>query len=115
MKALPALNAYLQSHPEKTEASMGLRFTFWKYSLKLIAEKPLLGHGTGSFAKEYQRIAGNELSIIKNPQVPSNELFITKNPHNEFLMISTQLGLLGLLIYLGLSYESVCLREKIAQ
>ena len=100
-EGLASTHAYLQLHPEKTEASMGLRFTFWKYSLKLIAEKPLLGHGTGSFAKEYQRIAGNELSIIKNPQVPSNELFITKNPHNEFFMISTQLGLLGLLIYLG--------------
>ena len=80
--------AYLQSHPEKTEFSMGQRFTFWGYSLKLIAEKPLLGHGTGGFAKEYQRIA-------------SNELLVTKNPHNEFLMISVQLGLLGLLIYLG--------------
>lgn len=80
--------AYLQSHPEKTEASMGLRFSFWKYSLKLIAEKPLLGHGTGSFAKAYQRIA-------------SNELVGSGNPHNEFFMISIQLGFLGLLVYLG--------------
>jgi len=47
-----------------------------------------LGHGTGSFAKEYQRVA-------------SKELFVTKNPHNEFLMISVQLGFLGVLIYLG--------------
>ncbi len=80
--------AYLQPVPEQTESSMGQRYTFWKYSLKLIAEKPLLGHGTGSFAKEYRRIA-------------AGEPFITKNPHNEFLMIGVQLGLLGLLVYLG--------------
>jgi O-antigen ligase len=80
--------AYLQSHPEKTEVSMGARFTFWRNSLKLIAEKPFLGHGTGSFAKEYERIA-------------QNEHLIAKNPHNEFLMIGVQLGLLGLSIYFG--------------
>ncbi|MDD5409896.1 MAG: O-antigen ligase family protein [Methylobacter sp.] len=80
--------AYLQPVPEQTESSMGQRYTFWKYSLKLMAEKPMLGHGTGSFAKEYQRIA-------------IGERFIAKNPHNEFLMIGVQLGLFGLLVYLG--------------
>lgn len=80
--------AYLQPKPEQTESSMGQRYTFWKYSLKLIAEKPLLGHGTGSFAKEYQRVA-------------VGEQFITVNPHNEFLMIGVQLGVCGLLLYLG--------------
>lgn len=80
--------AFLQPKPEQTESSMGQRYTFWKYSLKLIAEKPLLGHGTGSFAKEYQRIA-------------MGEQFITVNPHNEFVMVGVQLGLLGVLVYLG--------------
>lgn len=80
--------AYLQPKPEQTVSSMGLRYTFWKYSLKLIAERPLLGHGTGSFAEEYERIA-------------LGERFMTENPHNEFLMIGVQLGLFGLLAYLG--------------
>lgn len=80
--------AYLQEHPGQTESSMGQRYTFWKYSLKLIAEKPLLGHGTGSFAGEYRRIA-------------AGEAFLTQNPHNEFMMIGVQLGLLGLIPYLG--------------
>jgi len=41
-EGIVSTQAYLQSHPEKTEFSMGSRFTFWGYSLKLIAEKPLL-------------------------------------------------------------------------
>ena len=92
--------SYLQAHPENAEASMGLRLTFWKNSLKLIAEKPLLGHGTGSFAKEYERIA-------------SSETMMAKNPHNEFLMISVQLGAVGLLIYLGFLASQYYLSKRL--
>jgi len=78
----------LKPDADKIPSSMGQRYMYWRYSLQLIAEKPLIGHGTGSFAKEYQRVA-------------SSELFVTKNPHNEFFLIGIQLGLLGLFIYLG--------------
>jgi O-antigen ligase len=89
----------LKPDAEQIPSSMGQRYMFWRYSLKLIAEKPLLGHGTGSFAKEYQRVA-------------SSELFLTKNPHNEFLTISVQLGLLGLSIYLGfLASQYYCAKK----
>ena len=80
--------AYLLPVPEQTESSMGLRYTFWKNSFKLIAEKPLLGHGTGGFSKEYQRLVNDE-------RLESN------NPHNEFLLIAVQLGVVGLFIYIG--------------
>ncbi len=93
--------SYLQAHPENAESSMGARFTFWKYSLKLVAEKPLFGHGTGSFAKEYERIA-------------STETMMAKNPHNEFLMVSVQLGVVGLLIYLGFLASQYYLSKKLA-
>jgi len=93
--------AYLQPVPEQTESSMGLRYTFWKYSLKLMAEKPLLGHGTGSFAKEYQRIA-------------IGEQVMTQNPHNEFFMIGVQLGLFGLLVYLGFLSSQLYYAEKLS-
>jgi len=91
--------AYLKPIPEQTESSMGQRFTFWKYSLKLIAEKPLFGHGTGSYSKEYHRLV-------------QDERFASKNPHNEFLMIGVQLGLLGVLIYLGfLASQYYCAKK----
>jgi len=79
--------AYFQPVPEQTDSSMGLRYTFWQNSLKLIVEKPWFGQGTGGFIGAYQRIAGD---------AP-----ITKNPHNEFLRITVELGLFGLLIYSG--------------
>ena len=92
--------AYLQPEPKQTDSSMGQRYTFWKYSLKLMAEKPLLGYGTGSFSKEYQRIA-------------VEEKFKTNNPHNEFLMIGVQLGLLGVLVYTGFLASQIYYARKL--
>ncbi|WP_036303941.1 MULTISPECIES: O-antigen ligase family protein [Methylomicrobium] len=80
--------AYMQEKPEQTDSSMGQRYTFWKYSAKLIAEKPLFGHGTGSFAEEYARVA-------------QDEKLLAQHPHNEFLFIGVQLGLFGLIPYFG--------------
>jgi O-antigen ligase len=84
--------AYLKPAPKQKLSSMGLRYSFWNNSLKLIAEKPLFGHGTGSFSKEYQRIAVGERRM-------------TNNPHNEFLMVAVQLGLVGLLLYCGFFFS----------
>jgi O-antigen ligase len=67
------------------EQSMSYRFTFWQYSAQLIAEKPLFGQGTGNFTQSYQRLSGQAAN----------------NPHNEFLLITVQLGIFGLLFYLG--------------
>ena len=87
-EAVTSTQAYLKPVPEQTESSMGLRYTFWKNSLKLINEKPFLGYGTGSYQKEYYRLVQGV-----GPE--------SKNPHNEFFMIGVQLGLLGLTIYLS--------------
>ncbi len=90
----------LKPGPEQSQTSMGQRYMFWRYSMELITEKPLLGHGTGSFAKEYERIT-------------STETMKAKNPHNEFLMISVQLGAVGLLIYLGFLASQYYLSKKL--
>jgi O-antigen ligase len=94
--------AYLQEQPDQSKSSMGQRFTFWKYSLKLIAEKPWFGHGTGSFAGEYQRVAAGEKTVM------------TQNPHNEFMMIGVQLGLFGLIPYLGFLATLIYYSQKLS-
>ncbi|MGR8941488.1 MAG: O-antigen ligase family protein, partial [Gammaproteobacteria bacterium] len=92
--------AYMQENPGQTDSSMGLRYTFWKYSLKLIAEKPWLGHGTGSFAAEYARVA-------------QGEKYLARHPHNEFLFIGVQLGLLGLIPYVAFLGSQVYQSRKL--
>ncbi len=98
-EAITSTQAYLKPIPEQTESSMGTRYAFWKNSLKLIAEKPMMGYGTGSFSKEYSRVV-------------QDERLGSKNPHNEFLMIGVQLGLIGVFIYLGfLASQYTCAKK----
>jgi O-antigen ligase len=74
--------------PALRETSVAARYVFWDYSSKLIAEKPMFGHGTGSFVQEYNRIAKGDSKALLHA-------------HNEFIMIGVQLGLLGIIVYLG--------------
>ncbi|BBB15030.1 O-antigen ligase [Candidatus Rickettsiella viridis] len=73
----------------KEDTSTGLRLSFYKNSLQLFFKHPWIGTGTGSFAKAYASVA------------KENE-WLTKNPHNEYLNIAVQFGLLGLIVLLAL-------------
>jgi O-antigen ligase len=82
------LLAYSQGN---ANSSVGVRLEWYKNSFKLIQEHPMLGHGTGSFKNEYARISG----IVDGP-LSSN------NPHNDYIWLSIELGLLGAVLLLGL-------------
>lgn len=75
---------------EPSTTSIGQRLEFYRNSLKIVRENPLLGVGTGGFPEAYRR------------QVAGTAMAPTRNPHNEYLMMAVQLGLvgLGLLLYL---------------
>lgn len=74
------------------QTSIGFRLEFYRNSLELVREHPLLGTGTGSFPKVYaEHVAGTAMAA-------------TVNPHNEYLNIAVQLGVVGLLAMLYLFY-----------
>ena len=75
---------------EPSKDSVGLRLEWYTTSLKIIRERPLTGYGTGSFPGLYAN------AVAGSGQVA------TTNPHNEYLLITVQLGILGLacLLYL---------------
>lgn len=79
------------------ETSVGMRLSWARDSLAIIAEAPWLGHGTGSFAHEFRRHAGAPL----DPSVPAPRLQAAKNPHNSFLWIGVEAGALGLAALMG--------------
>lgn len=78
------IEKYEQGHPENT--SLGMRLEYYKYSWELFQQSPLFGKGTGSFEKEYTKISPRP----------------TSNPHNEYLMIGTQWGLIGVILFVGI-------------
>lgn len=74
--------------------SLTSRVYFAANSLVMIAEHPLLGVGTGDFPKEYARI-----NAARTP-----DLRATDDPHNHYLLVLTQFGVVGLIVYLYLFY-----------
>jgi O-antigen ligase len=70
--------------------SVGERLEYYITSVEIIRTHPLIGTGTGSFPAEYSRA------------VAGRNMMVTVNPHNEYLMIAVQIGLVGLasLVYL---------------
>ncbi len=73
------------------DTAVGLRLAFYTNSLALIEEHPLIGSGTGSFKVRYaQAYAADKNNIL------------TSNPHDEYILTTVQLGVVGLLVVLAL-------------
>jgi O-antigen ligase len=62
--------------------SAGTRLEFYRVSAELVRDRPLLGYGTGGFAKAWSGKTGDTRP--------------TRNPHNEYFHLIVQLGLVGL-------------------
>jgi len=76
--------------PADPTSSVGQRMGFLRNTVELIRENPVLGVGTGGFATAYAARAS------RTGDAP------TKNPHNEFLLMTAQFGVVGLAALLGL-------------
>lgn len=76
--------------PESTAS--GYRLEFYRNSLLLVAKRPLLGTGTGGFNGAYAAL------------VKGSGMEATVNPHNEYLMVAVQLGVVGLALMLWLFF-----------
>ena len=73
--------------------SVGLRLEFYSNTLTMIREHPLIGAGTGGFAAAYSEVvAGKDL----NP---------TGNPHNQYLLTTAELGVVGLGVLLFFFFQ----------
>jgi len=96
-KALDEASDYLRAPSSRHEASetpTGLRLHFWRRSLDALAQRPLLGAGTGGWGEAfYQATAGD------SPALHNRE---HEHPHSEYLHLAVQLGPAGLILLLAL-------------
>ena len=69
--------------------SQAQRLDYWHRSLLAIQEKPVFGHGVGSWTLNYHRLGGLQVDA------PSN-------PHQEYLLWTVEAGLIGLALFLGI-------------
>lgn len=93
MQGVSEINTYEKS-AELT--SMGIRRHMWNNTLKMIAERPLLGFGTGGFSEGYrQQVAGQE-GWQGQP---------VDDCHNQYLRVVAEQGLVGLAVFLALLWS----------
>ena len=88
-----AFKEFRQWQPDKAEqTNVGVRLEFYDNSLKIVHDHPFFGVGIGGFQEAY----------IK--QIKDSRMALSDNPHNEYLLVATQLGLIGLAALLYLFY-----------
>jgi O-antigen ligase len=72
------------------DTSSGARLEFWKYSLRIVAETPVFGHGTGTITEQFRRHADGPTGATAT------------NPHNQIFTVAIQLGGVGVIIMLAM-------------
>jgi O-antigen ligase len=96
-KAISQSIKFSDSNDTNNHTSIGLRLNFTKNSLEVIRHNPLLGVGTGDFPNAY-----NKINQINSPKMSK-----TTNPHNMYILIAMQLGLVGLVSMLSIFYYQI--------
>jgi len=82
--------AWQPNHGKDT--STGQRLDFYYNTLQIVRQQPVFGVGTGGFSAAFAQ------------QTQGTEVLQTRNPHNEYLLITVQTGVMGLLVLLYLFY-----------
>jgi O-antigen ligase len=92
-----------QNKDSKQLTSVGQRVEFFTKSLELIKEKPIFGWGTGSYAQQFCRVA------ISDEWCQAGKF----HPHNQFMAIGVQLGLLGIGIFIYFLWSAIEIARKL--
>lgn len=74
------------------DSSTGQRLDFYYNTLQIVRQQPVFGVGTGGFPDAFVK------------QTQGTDVLQTRNPHNEYLMITAQTGVVGLALLLYLFY-----------
>ena len=86
------------------DSSSGTRLAYWGTSLKAIAERPLLGHGSGSWNLEYRRLGGDKAASST-----------IGDPHQLFLLWAAEGGLVGLALLISVLWSLQTFSKKLEE
>ena len=77
------------------------RILIWRETIELIREKPILGHGTGSFIIEEQKIFKN--LIRENGYIElKNKNVIVAHAHNDYFQTFAENGVFGFIAVIAI-------------
>lgn len=78
-------------------SSVGLRLTYLLNTAEIVESSPVFGVGTGDFKIAYE--------AVNNKNSPGIE--IPPHPHNMYMLVAAQLGIVGLLVFLSMFYFQI--------
>lgn len=87
------------SQTSENITSIGIRVIFAENTLELIRQKPLLGYGTSSFKNVYSAHVAAKYQDWRG--LPASD------PHNQYLFVWLENGLIGLVLFLAYIYTAV--------
>lgn len=81
------------SGKQEQHTSMGIRWVFWQNTVRMIAINPILGSGSGGFSADYAKIVSGDEGW---------SAIVTDDPHQQYLQIAGEQGLIGLGLFLAI-------------
>jgi O-antigen ligase len=96
-RILEGIQEMTQPKSSGDPGSMGVRTYWWKHSIEMIQKNPILGIGTGAFAAGLD----NEVKDLTGPAATR-----TNDPHNQFLKILVEQGVIGFLALLAVIFSA---------
>jgi len=101
--AINKIESRVSNAGNEDDASSKLRPQLMLHGIKTFLDSPLIGSGVGSYKDAIQKS-----QIEYSRLAPNNH-----NPHNEYILISVQLGLVGLILLLYLFYTQAISAKQI--
>ena len=93
-----ALREFETADQSATPTSLGYRAVFWPTTLEMVRDHPIFGVGTGGFADGYRPYGQGVVGWRGND---------TGDPHNQFLKILGEQGLVGLAAFLFFIFRAL--------
>lgn len=73
-------------HEDNSATSTGAHIEFLKSASRFVVDAPVIGHGTGSMPELFRQAAAGKSGAAG---------IVSVNPHNQFLGVAVQIGLIG--------------------
>ncbi len=78
------------------------RLLIWKVSANIIEEYPVFGIGYDRFGQVYNKYQGNYFAEIERDEFEKYVAGNVKQAHNEYVETTTELGIVGLVLFLSI-------------
>lgn len=86
-----------------TGKSSKARIKIWKNAITIIKDKPLTGYGVGNY----------KIAVMKVEAKQRPSFMVSDHAHNDFLEMCSELGIVGLLLYISLYMSVIVIGLKV--